>query len=74
MKKIELLVKHIYCSNCSKSIEVELKKSGVKNVHIELNSSDIQKILLKYNQSTKKRDILSLLKKRGIELISIKRQ
>ena len=74
MKKIELLVNNIYCSDCSKSIELELKKNGVKNIHIQLNSTDIQKILLQYNQCTKKRDILNLLEKRGIELVSIKRQ
>ena len=74
MKKIELLVKNIYCSDCSKSIELELKKNGVKNIHIELDSSDIQKIFLQCNQNTIKKDILSLLEKRGIELVSIKKQ
>ncbi|MEK6792939.1 MAG: hypothetical protein AABX96_05290 [Nanoarchaeota archaeon] len=74
MKKIELLVKNIYCSDCSKSIELELKKNGVKNVHIQIDCSGMQKMFLQYNQSTKKRDILSLLEKRGIELISIKKQ
>ena len=72
MKKLRLLVKNIYCSNCSKSIELELKKKGVKNVHLELDSSNVQKMFIQCNKSIKTTNIKRLLKKRGIELISIK--
>ena len=72
MKNIRLLVKHIYCSGCSQFIESELKKKGVTNVKIKLGDSDVQKMYLQYNQNVKRKEILNLLEKRGIELISIK--
>lgn len=71
MKKIKLLVKNIYCNWCSRFIEGELKKKGVKKVDIQLDNSDTQKMFLQYDQGIKRKDILNLLEKRGIELISI---
>lgn len=72
MKKINLLVKNIYCSGCSDSIKSELKKKGVISAKIKLDCSDVQRMLLQCRQNTSKREILETLQKRGIELVSIK--
>ena len=72
MKQIKLLVKNIYCSDCSDSIKSELKKYGIKNVKIQLDSSDVQKMLLECNQHIRKKEIIELLQKRGVELTSIR--
>ena len=71
MRNIKLLVKKIYCSWCSSLIKKELNKRGAKNIEIKLSSTDIQKISFRYEDGIKRRDLLNLLEKIGVELVSI---
>ena len=71
MRNIKLLVKKIYCSWCSSLIKKELKRRGVKNIDIKLNCTDIQKISFQYEDGIKRRDLLNLLEKIGVELVSV---
>lgn len=72
MKKTKLTVKNIYCNDCSEHVKEELKKLGAKSVSIKINSSNIQKVSLRCAKCLKKKEIIDLLQKRGVELISIK--
>ncbi|MEK6915490.1 MAG: hypothetical protein AABW89_03035 [Nanoarchaeota archaeon] len=72
MKETKLTVRNIYCNDCSEHVKEELKKLGAKSININMDSSDIQKVSLRCTKCLKKKEIIDLLQKRGIELISIR--